>query len=306
LAILFLELSIFFMKIYKKAGSHSLEEYVAVTKQNSIERQAETDNNDLVNRILEALRKAGRNPDKLSPGDLAEVGELHIRGRQATLDLARSAGLEKGMDVLDIGCGIGVPAFVMAREFGCKVTGIDIKESFCETAKALSRRMNLQGEVQFHSADALDMPFEDGSFHVVWLQHMGMTIRDKDRLFSEISRVLRPSGKLAMYEVCLGPRTDMVFPVPWASGPEQNFLLKPDELREKLTESGFGIHHWQDDSDLCITSGQQYMKKARESGPPLLHQGLVIGPEFGLMAKNYLLNLNEDRIRVIRAVLHKI
>lgn len=279
-----------------------MEEYGAVTEHNSSDRQAQN-NNDLVNRILDTLRKVGRNPDKLSPGDLAEVGELHIRGRQSTLELARSAGLEKGMDVLDIGCGIGVPAFVMAREFNCKVTGIDIKESFCEIAEAFSKRMNLQDEVQIHSADALDMPFEDGSFDVVWLQHMGMTIRDKDRLFAEISRVLRPSGRLAMYEVCLGSQTDMVFPVPWAFGPEQNFLLKPDELREKLKETGFAIRDWQDDSDLCITSGKQYMKKARESGPPPLHQGLVIGPEFGLMAKNYLLNLSGDRIRVIRAIL---
>ena len=53
--------------------------------------------------ILEALRAARKNPDALRVEDLTPVDQFHIRGREATLDLARRAGLTSLMRVLDIG-----------------------------------------------------------------------------------------------------------------------------------------------------------------------------------------------------------
>ena len=91
--------------------------------------------------------------------------------------------------------------------------------------------------------------------------------------------------------------------MPWARGPEQNFLATPDELQELLKTAGFAPSDWQDETEVCIEFGRQFMKKVQEEGPPPLNQGLVVGPEFGFMAINYLLNLNQNRIRVIRAVL---
>lgn len=258
---------------------------------------------ELIGQIFDALRKAGRDPERLSPDDVTEIGELHIRGRQATLELAQLAGLTEGINVLDVGSGIGAPAFALAHHFDCNVTGIDVTEAFCRIAELLCERMGLQDKVQIRHSSALDMPFEDDSFDVAWLQHVGMSIGEKDRLFAEIARVLRPEGKLALYEVCLGPEGDVVFPVPWARGPEQNFLATPDELQELLKAAGFAPLDWQDDTDVCLEFGRQFMKKVQEEGPPPLNQGVIVGPGFGLMAMNYMLNLNQNRIRVIRAVM---
>ena len=61
---------------------------------------------DLLARTLEALRAAGKRADALATRDLASIDQLHARGREATLELARLAGIEAGMRVLDVGGGL--------------------------------------------------------------------------------------------------------------------------------------------------------------------------------------------------------
>lgn len=80
---------------------------------------------DLGTAILTALANAGKDVNNLKPEDLAPVDEFHIRGRQATFELARAVGLDATKHVLDVGSGIGGPSRCIAREFGCRVTGVD-------------------------------------------------------------------------------------------------------------------------------------------------------------------------------------
>lgn len=258
---------------------------------------------DLVEKIFAAFRKAGLDTDKLTPDDLAKIGELHIRGRQSTIELAHLTGLTEGMEILDVGCGIGIPASALACFFNCKVTGIDVTKEFCNTATLLCEKMGLREKVKIYHANALDMPFEDNSFDVVWLQHVVMNISEKEELFREISRVLRPMGKLAIHEVCKGTVPDMRFPVPWAPDPDFNFPVTVQELQNQLKSAGFVVQEWDDNTQTCIDLGRKFIKKEKEKSLPMLNQGVVIGPEFPIMARNYFLNLDEGRLKVIRAVM---
>ena len=81
--------------------------------------------------ILSGLRAAGKDLDALTPEDLAPADQFHTRGREATLELARLAGLERGMRVLDVGGGLCGPARTLATEIGCHVTVVDLTEEFC-------------------------------------------------------------------------------------------------------------------------------------------------------------------------------
>jgi hypothetical protein len=71
--------------------------------------------------ILNGLQAAGQDPANPTPEDLAPVDQFHIRGLEATLELARLAEIRADDVVLDIGGGLGGPARALASQFGCSV-----------------------------------------------------------------------------------------------------------------------------------------------------------------------------------------
>src|SRR5688572_15716878 len=120
--------------------------------------------------ILEGLRAMGKDPDNIYYADLSAVDHFHTRGREGTLELAAMARLQPGQQVLDVGGGLGGPARVLAAEFGCQVTVLDLTEEYCQTGEMLTARAGMGDRVTFKVGDALDMPFEDASFDVGWTQ----------------------------------------------------------------------------------------------------------------------------------------
>src|SRR5581483_364402 len=115
----------------------------------------------------------------------------HTRGLAATADLARLVGITADLSVLDVGSGLGGPARFLAATYGCHVTGVDLSESFVEAARYLTARTGQSDLVSFQAADALHLPFGDGAFDAVLLQHVAMNIADRDSLYREIHRVLK-------------------------------------------------------------------------------------------------------------------
>jgi 2-polyprenyl-3-methyl-5-hydroxy-6-metoxy-1,4-benzoquinol methylase len=97
-----------------------------------------SENLKLADAIAEKLRIAGRDPNKLTTADLAIVDEFHIRGRKATLELGEKMNLSARSHVLDIGSGLGGPARTLAETYGCRVTGIDLTQAFCDAATEMS------------------------------------------------------------------------------------------------------------------------------------------------------------------------
>lgn len=252
--------------------------------------------------ILSALASAGKDLDALRPEDLAPIDEFHVRGRQATLELARAAGVGTGTRVLDVGSGLGGPSRCLAREFGCRVTGIDLTGEYCRAAAMLAERVGLGGLVSYAQGDALRLPFRDGVFDVAWSQHAAMNIPDKAGLYREMGRVLRPGGKLAVYDILAGPRGPVLFPVPWARGPETSFLVSPDELRRLLGAAGFEVVSWEDPT----AAGREWFaavsRRIRQDGLPPLGFHLLLGPDFPAMAENQRRNLEEGRIVLAQVV----
>lgn len=255
--------------------------------------------------ILAALEKAGKVLDQLTPEDLAPVDEFHIRGRAATLELARAAGLDANKHVLDVGSGIGGTSRCLAMEFGCRVTGIDLTAEYCRTAEMLSSKVGLADLVDFRQGDATDLPFDDGVFDVVWTEHVAMNIPDKTRLYGEMHRVLKPGGTLAIYDVLAGPSEAVLFPVPWARTPDTSFLVQPNELRKLLEDAGFTIADWSDTTEAAHEWFMALAEKIRKEGFPLLGFHLLMGTDFREMAQNQGRNLQERRIVLGQVVARK-
>ncbi|MDQ4148885.1 MAG: methyltransferase domain-containing protein [Actinomycetota bacterium] len=257
---------------------------------------------DLGDLILDALQRAGKDLDGLSPEDLAPIDEFHIRGRAATVELAQAAGIDPDQQVLDVGCGIGGTSRSLAGEFGCRVVGIDLTEEYCRVAQMLTERVGLSDLVEFHQGDATRLPFAEESFDITWSEHAAMNIPDKRRLYEEMYRVLKPGGTVAIYDILAGPTQPVIFPVPWARTPDTSFLVTPEELRKLLQGVGFRIASWTDNTNTARDWFLAMAEKIKKEGLPPLGFHLLLGPDFATMAQNQGRNLQEGRIVLAQVV----
>lgn len=259
---------------------------------------------NLAEAILKGLSEAGKDPERFSYDDLAPVDQFHTLGKPATLELAQLAKITPGMSVLDVGGGLGGPARTLAAEFGCLVTVLDMTEEYCRVGEMLTQRAGLGGRVQFRHGNALAMPFADASFDLVWTQHCNMNIADKEQLCSEIRRVLRPGGRLAIHEIAAGPNQPVHFPVPWASEPGLSFLRPVAEIRALIERHGFEEIAFQDMTAHAVSWFRERATAAPTATPPLgLH--LLLGKNFKPAFANQVRNLEENRVAVIKAVFRK-
>jgi 2-keto-4-pentenoate hydratase/2-oxohepta-3-ene-1,7-dioic acid hydratase in catechol pathway/SAM-dependent methyltransferase len=257
--------------------------------------------------ILAALREEGKDPDNLKPHDVMGLGELHVRGHEATRELAMQLGLNHEKRVLDIGCGVGSPSRFMALQYGCRVTGVDITEAFVEAAGMLADRVRLGDHLAYRKADALDLPFGDASFDVVVTQHVQMNIEDKARFYAEIFRVLKPGGRLGLYDLVAGEGGEPFYPVPWAVDATISFLVKAHALRAEIEGAGFAITAWQDTTAAAMIWFEEQRRREAEPG----HEASLLGPELFLgsdwyeILANLYRSLAGDCIAVIEAVCGK-
>lgn len=252
----------------------------------------------LTGRLKIALSVFGPEDQPLTPQQLGALDHFHTRGLAATADLARLAGITADMSVLDVGSGVGGPARFLAASYGCRVTGIDLSEPFVDAARYLTARTRQSGQVSFRAGSALDLPFEDGHFDAVLLQHVAMNIAGRAELYREIRRVLKPRGRFATFDV-VANGGEPYYPVPWARTPATSFLLSAEATREAIEQAGFSTLAWQDDTE----AARAWFAQLRASGPPPSpNLGVVMGPDFAELSANLGRNLLEGRLGILAAV----
>jgi len=258
----------------------------------------------LVRHIDEALHHAGLADGIIGWADLAPLDQFHVRGLGATRELAEALGINAGVSLLDVGCGLGGPARFLAATYGCHVTGIDLSQPFIEAARMLTERSGLAGRVTFLQGDALDLPFTDALFDHAWTQHVAMNIADRVKFYRAIHRVLKMGGRLAIYDVALGDGGPLIYPVPWAREAGTSFLLTPEAMRNALAQAGFEEVSWIDKTDIAQAWAAD-MKAKRQKSPAPFGLEVVMGAVFAAMAVNLGRNLLEGRVRIIQAVMAK-
>ena len=102
--------------------------------------------------------------------------------------------------ILDIGCGIGGPAFEMVTTHGATVVGIDLEAPLVARANTRAAEKNLNDRCEFEVVKVGPLQFEDGSFDIVTSAGAVTQTEDKMAMFAEIRRVLKPGGWFSCYE----------------------------------------------------------------------------------------------------------
>jgi len=230
----------------------------------------------LLEKVMAALEASGLSPKKLRPEDLSGVDEFHIGGRPATERFASALGLLPGMEVLDIGCGIGGAARYLATCHHVKVTGIDITPDFIALGRHFNTWLGLAADVRLAEASALDLPFADNSMDAAIMIHDGMNIADKNALMAEVSRVVKPGGVFGIYDVMLGGNGPVSYPMPWANQAEDSEIAPLQVYEQALKDAGFTPFHLAGRREECLKTFAEIAERRKTEGTPPLNLSLVL------------------------------
>jgi len=126
--------------------------------------------------------------------DLAEAADAMIE------KMLEPCGLSEESRVLDVGCGVGGPAFFIHERTRCTIDGISTSAEGVRIANETSAKKGYD-RVRFKVADGMDNGFPDETFDLVWIMEASHPIADKRALFKECFRVLKQGGQLAMCDL---------------------------------------------------------------------------------------------------------
>lgn len=129
--------------------------------------------------------------------------------RQAQIELIeellRWAEVQSPHGILDVGCGIGGSSLYLAEKFHASVTGITLSPVQVNRAQERAKAADLEESTEFLVADALNTPFTDHSFDLVWSLESGEHLPDKRQFLAECYRLLQPGGQLIVATWCHRP-----------------------------------------------------------------------------------------------------
>ena len=136
--------------------------------------------------------------------ELTHVPEATVAGFAGVANHWLLGRIEPGSVVLDLGCGAGTDLLIAAQMTGRggRVVGVDMTTSMLERARASAHKMGVSN-VELHESLIEELPLEDASVDVVISNGVIDLVPDKDAVFDEIDRVLRPGGRLQFADVVI-------------------------------------------------------------------------------------------------------
>jgi len=255
--------------------------------------------------IVAGLSRAGKNLNALTVDDLAPVDEFHIRGRAATIEAAELANIKTSDLILDVGCGLGGTARFLAEQYQCNVIGIDLTENYISVGKNLTELVGLSDRVHLFQGSALDIPYQDETFDLVWTEHVQMNIANKKRFYSQLARVLKPGGHLLFHDVFRGAGDSPVYPVPWAENETTSILVTESEARTTINETGLEIDQWIVTVPQSIEFFKKLLLKIKSRGLPPVGTHLLMGENAQDKLENCLRNLSDGCMSVVLGMAQK-
>jgi len=271
----------------------------------------------LTQNIKTALIKAGKNLSTLESSDLCPIDQLHTGGVNSSIELLKKTNISPDARVLDAGCGIGGSSRLLAEQFGCRVTGIDLADTFINAANFLTactaqnNQVDFQSNIIFKQGSILDLPFDNNSFDAILCQHVLMDIKDKSVAVKEFFRVLKPGGQLILHEITLGENQGIIYPVPWATSAAISFVEPWSFFAGIIEKHGFDISYCSDKTPEAYSWWKKVKAASQKRSPQIseragdLGPGLIFGRNARFFGKNMHANFKNNCLCLIEAVLKK-
>jgi len=168
-------------------------------------------------------------------------------GFSTTDEFCGNLPLKPGMKVLDIGCGTGGSAFYLARKYGVEVLGIDLSQNMLDIANEHKAEMeeSVQNLVKFRFLDATKAVFPSDHFDMMYSRDAIMHIADKDKLYTNVFKWLKPKGFVLVSEYINGP----------------NNPNHPEDYIKYLINRGYQLETLQGYADVLTRSGFENVEK---------------------------------------------
>ena len=132
------------------------------------------------------------------------------------------------------------------------------------------------------------------------MMHVGMNSADKPALMRELYRVLKPGGRLGIYDIMRTSDGELAFPVPWASDPSGSALATLEQYKSALESAGFEISGERNRHPFAIAFFDKLQANmSATGGPPPLGLHIVMGPTAAQKISNMVENVRKARIAPI-------
>jgi SAM-dependent methyltransferase len=150
--------------------------------------------------------------------------------------------IDESSNVLEVGSGSGGPALFLAKETGCKLTGVDVNEFGIKNANELANERGLSDRVEFKQIDASKpLPFENDSFDIVFSNDVMCHVPKRQSVLKEWHRVLRPGGQMLFTDALVISGIVSHKEIAKRSSIGLYFYPPPGENERMIREAGFEI-----------------------------------------------------------------
>lgn len=174
--------------------------------------------------------------------------------------LAQKAGIKQTDHVLDAGCGIGGSSIWLAKNIGCRATGISLSAKQVATANAFAEKEDLATLAFFEQKDFTATAYADESFDIVWAIESVCHARHKSAFLNEAFRVLKKGGRLIMADFFKQPGLsgkDAQLITAWANGWAIDDFADSEDFFSRVDNAGFRDIDMENATDKIVPSAKR-------------------------------------------------